>query len=46
MTRNSEEIDEENEYQGIEISTKDNYQATTVAKEDTETGKGKHFVPP
>ena len=46
VTRNSEEIDEENEYQGIETSTKDNYQANTVAKEETETTRGKHFVPP
>jgi len=39
VTRNSEEIDEENEYQGIETSTKDNYQANTVAKEETATAR-------
>ena len=31
---------------GIETSTKDNYQANTVAKEETETTRGKHFVLP
>ena len=45
LTKESEEIDNGNEHQGMELSTKDNYHASTAANEDTDAGIGTSFVP-
>ena len=38
------ERDDDNENPGVELSTKENYQANTAPKEDTEAVRGNFFV--